>query len=331
MQYRQLGSSDLQMPVVTFGAWTIGGWLWGWVRDDEEAIRAMQKAMDLGITAIDTAAVYGMGHSEKLVGQAIKGRRDEVIIATKCGVRWDIEEGRHVFDSNLSDGTPVEIHRFLGAESIKQECEQSLKRLGVDVIDLYQCHQPDMTTPVEETIEAMLQLQQEGKIRHIGMSNFPVELMQECLAAGAIVSDQPMYNPLQRDIEKDIVPFCVENNLGLLVYSPMARGLMTGKVTMDREFPEGDNRLTQPWFKPENRQRVLDMLKKIRPIADGHNATLAQLTVNWVISQKGITAALVGARNEQQVEENARAADFQLTDEELAIIRTAVEELGDPV
>ena len=330
MEYRRLGKSGLKLPVVCYGAWAIGGWMWGGT-DDEAAIRAIRKAIDLGITCIDTAPIYGMGHSERIVGKAIAGRRDEVTIATKCGVRWDVVKGHHVFDSKMNDGTPVQIRRFLGAESIKKECEESLERLGIEVIDLYQCHQPDPTTPVEESWDAMLELQKEGKVRAIGVSNFTAEMMEKCLSRGPVASDQPLYNPLERDIEKDILPFCIENNIGVLAYSPMTQGLMTGKVTMDRKFPEDDVRSHKPWFKPENRKRVLEMLKKIQPIADGHKATLAQVTINWVISQKGLTAALVGARNEKQVEENARAADFRLTEDELATIRNAVEELGGPI
>ena len=330
MEYRRLGKSGLKLPVVCYGAWAIGGWMWGGT-DDDAAVRAIRKAIDLGITCIDTAPIYGMGHSERIVGKAIAGRRDEVTIATKCGVRWDVVKGHHVFDSKMNDGTPVQIRRFLGAESIKKECEESLERLGIEVIDLYQCHQPDPTTPVEESWDAMLELQKEGKVRAIGVSNFTVEMMEKCLSRGPVASDQPLYNPLERDIEKDILPFCIENDIGVLAYSPMTQGLMTGKVTMDRKFPEDDVRSHKPWCKPENRQRVLEMLKKIQPIADGHKATLAQVTINWVISQKGLTAALVGARNEKQVEENARAADFRLTEDELATIRNAVEELGGPI
>jgi len=330
MEYRQLGKSQLKIPAVCYGAWAVGGWMWGGT-DDEAAIRAIRRGIDLGITCIDTAPIYGMGHSERIVGKAIKGRRDEVTIATKCGVRWDIVKGHHVFDTKMNDGTPVQVRRYLGAESIKKECEESLERLGVDVIDLYQCHQPDPTTPVEESWDAMLDLKQEGKVRAIGVSNFSVDMMKKCQCRGPVTSDQPLYNPLERDIEKDILPFCIENDIGILAYSPIAQGLMTGKVTMERKFGEGDVRNLRPWYKPENRKRVLEMLKKLQPIADGHGATLAQMTINWVISQKGITAALVGARNERQVEENAKATDFKLTDDEIATIRKAVEELGEPI
>jgi len=328
VQYRQLGRSDLMVPVVSFGAWAIGGWLWGGT-DDEAAVRAIQRGIDVGITCIDTAAIYGMGHSERVVGKAIAGRRDRVIVATKCGLRWNIEgEG---WNTKKPDGSDVTVVRCLKADSIKYEVEQSLQRLNIDVIDLYQCHWPDQNAPIEETIGAMVDLQREGKIRYFGVSNFTPELMEECLKYGGIVSNQPPYNPLQRDIEADVVPFCIEHNIGILAYSPMAQGLMTGKVTMDRVFPDDDARSQRPWFQPQNRKRVLDVLEQIKPIAEAHDATLAQVTINWVFSQPGITTALVGARNEDQVEENAKAADFTLSDEEKTTIRKLVEGLGGPV
>ena len=319
----------MKVPVVSFGAWAIGGWMWGGT-DDAAAIKAIQTAIDCGITCIDTAPIYGMGHSETVVGKAIAGRRDGLVIATKCGVRWDTDKGRKSIESQMPDGRPVDIHRYLGPDSILRECEQSLQRLGVDVIDLYQCHWPDPTTPIGDTMDALLKLRDQGKIRAIGVSNFTPELMDECLDYAPLASNQPPYNPLQRDIEADVVPFCLEHNIGLLAYSPIAQGLMTGKVTMDREFPEDDVRSKRPWFKRENRRRVLDALAQIQPIADGHGATLAQVAIQWVVSQPGITSALVGARNPQQASENAKAADIQLTGEELGLIRELVEGLGEP-
>ncbi|MFA6243001.1 MAG: aldo/keto reductase [Candidatus Hydrogenedentales bacterium] len=330
MQYRKLGRSDLNVPVVSYGAWAIGGWMWGGT-DDSAAIRAIQAAIDEGMTLVDTAPTYGMGHSERIVGKALQGRRDNVIVATKCGVRWDLESGKVWFETTDNEGNPRKMTRCLRPESIRRELEQSLQRLGVDVIDLYQCHWPDPDTPIADTMETLLDLQRQGKIRHIGVSNFTVEMMTECLKAGVIVSDQPQYNPLQRGIENDVLPFCAEHEIGVLAYSPIAQGLMTGKVGMDRTFKEGDARAERPWFKPENRRRVLDMLERIRPIADGHGVTLTQLTINWVFSQKGLTTAIVGARDEKQVAENAKAADFTLTADELQTIRAAVEALGDPV
>lgn len=330
MEQRKLGQSELSVPVISFGAWAIGGWMWGGT-DDDEAIAAIRRGIDEGITMIDTAPSYGMGHSETIVGKAIEGRRDEVLLATKCGVRFDLKLDRPGFDTKDNDGNPITLQGSLKKESIKYELETSLQRLGTDVIDLYQCHWPDPETPWEETMEAMAEAQQEGKIRAIGLSNVSVAQIEECMKYATIASIQPEYNPLIRTIERDVLPFCIEHNIGVLAYSPIAQGLMSGKVTMDRQFPEGDIRNTKPWFKPENRKRVLDVLKVLEPVAAGHKATLAQLTIAWVLAQEGMTSALAGARNAEQVVENARAAAIKLSDDEIQLIRDAVESLGDPV
>lgn len=330
MEYRQLGTSELRLPVVSFGGWAIGGWMWGGT-DDDAAIAAIRRGIDVGVTCIDTAPIYGMGHSETVVGKAIAGRRNEVTIATKCGMRWDLEEGEFFFETETPDGKHARVYRNLRPHSIRHECEQSLQRLGVDAIDLYQCHWPDPTTPLDETMDALLRLCDEGKIRAIGVSNFTPEMMERCLAKGRLASNQPKYNALERDVEKDVLPFCVKHDIGVLAYSPIAQGLLTGRVTMDREFSEGDIRRTRPWFLPENRRRILQMLETWKPIAQAHGATLGQVAINWVISQKGVTSALVGARNEEQVTENARAGKFQLTPEQLQTIRQSIEDLGAPV
>lgn len=330
MEHRSLGNSGIKVPVVSFGAWAIGGSMWGGA-DDDAAVRAIQSGIDLGVTCIDTAAIYGMGHSECLVGKAIAGRREKVIVATKCGLRWDLEEGQFFFEGLDPEGQPHRIFRNLRPDSIRCECERSLRRLGVDCIDLYQCHWPDPTSDLDDAMDALLDLRKQGKVRAIGLSNFAADMIQRCLRKGVIASDQPKYNMLERAIEQDVLPFCIDENVGVLAYSPMAMGLLTGKVTMDREFKGDDTRRNRPWFSAANRRRVLDMLAKVQPIADGHNATLGQVAVNWVISQPGLTSALVGARNEIQVAENAKAANFRLTQEELMAIRKLVEELGEPV
>ncbi|HUU49475.1 MAG TPA: aldo/keto reductase [Nitrospinota bacterium] len=329
MELRKLGKSELEVPIIIFGAWAIGGWLWGGT-DDEKAVSAIHKALDLGMTCIDTAPVYGFGHSEEIVGRAIKGRRDDVIIATKCGLRWDLEEGELFFETIDSRGKALKIYRNLKAHSIKEECELSLKRLSVDVIDLYQCHWPDSTTSPDETMETLLRLKEEGKIRAIGVSNFTTEMIKTCLKYGDVASDQPKYSLLFRDIEKDILPYCRKHDIGLIVYGPLGQGLLTGKVTMERKFNQGDLRIDQPWFQPKNRRRILDTLEKIKPIAKEHNATLAQLSINWVISEPGVTSAIVGARNPEQVIENAGASDFRLSKEERSIIKGCFEALGEP-
>ncbi|HPO14120.1 MAG TPA: aldo/keto reductase [Candidatus Hydrogenedentes bacterium] len=327
MECRQLGQSRLRIPVVSFGAWAIGGWMWGGT-DDKDALRALQRGIDLGVTCIDTAPVYGYGHSEEIVGQAIKGKRAQVIVATKCGLRWDTEEGEYFFPSIDSGGKPNKIFKNLKPASIKHECEQSLKRLGVDVIDLYQCHWPDASTPLEDTMEILLALKQEGKVRAIGVSNFTVTMMERCLESGTIASSQPKYNALEREAELEIIPFCREHTIGVLAYSPIAQGLLTGKVTVDREFPEGDVRRNKPLFSRENRLNVLKMLERIQPIAEAHEATLGQIFIAWLVAQPGMTSALVGARNEKQIEENAKAADITLTGDEIEFIRGEVESLA---
>lgn len=325
MQYRKLGKSDLEVSTVIFGAWAIGGWWWG-PQDDEESIKAIHAAIDAGITTIDTAPMYGAGHSEEVVGKAIKGRRDEVVIATKCGLVWDRTDGEFSFHSDELGG--IDVYKCLKPESIKNECETSLKRLGVDVIDLYQPHWPDSTTPLEDTMSALLDLQQEGKIKTIGVCNFTPQMMATCLESGRIESDQPLYNLIQRDIEKEIVPFCIENQMGLIVFSPLAQGLLTGKVTMDREFKEGDNRASMRWFKPENRQKVLSALDQISDLPGKYNCSFAQLTIGWTIAQPGITSAIVGARNTEQSLENAKGADVIIEEADLQRIRSAFEAIS---
>lgn len=324
MELRQLGSSSLQISPIVFGAWAIGGWMWGG-SDEQDAIAAIHAAIDNGINMIDTAAIYGMGHSEELVAKAVEGRRDKVLIATKCGMRWDDpqERGTDPWPNNKPDGTAVTVRKNSHPDSILYECEQSLKRLKTDVIDLYQIHWPDTSTPVEESIRAMEKLLQQGKIRAIGVSNYDAEWLAKAQAVTPIASLQPPYSVLRRDIEQEIVPLCQKENIGIIVYSPMERGLLTGKVTPDRTFAEGDHRANHPLFTPENRRKVLDALEKLRPICERHDATFAQVIINWTFRQPGITAAIVGARDAKQVTQNAGALRFTLSDEELTQIADA--------
>jgi len=330
MQHRQLGTSDLQLPVVTFGAWAIGGLFWGG-SDDTDAVNAIHAAIDHGIDAIDTAPIYGCGHSETLVGQAIQGRRNSVKILTKLGLRWDNTDGEFHFKIASPQGDQVVVHKNVTRDSILHECEQSLRRLNTDVIDLYQIHWPSISAPPEETMDTLTQLQQQGKIRQIGVSNYNSDELTASLAAGQIVSNQIKYNLLEREIENDPLPYCRNHDLGVIAYSPMAMGLLTGKVTMDRTFADTDVRSWKPWYQSANRKRVLEALDKIQPIAAGHNATLAQLAVAWVLAQPGITTALVGARNAIQVAENSKTAAISLNNEEIQIIRETFEALGKPL
>ena len=333
MQYRQLGNSDLKVSTVIFGAWAVGGWFWGG-QDDQDSIDAIRAGVDAGINCIDTAPIYGQGHSEEVVGRAIKGIRDKVMIATKCALRWDVDESRggcHGFDYVREDGSKQPIRSILTRESIFEELEGSLKRLGVDTIDLYQCHWIDTATPVEETMGALMDLRKQGKIRAIGVSNWTPELMAEAMKHGDLASDQPKYSLLYREIEQDVLPFCHTNNVGCIAWSPLEQGILTGKVTMDRKFAQTDLRMQmKPWFLLHNRKRVLEALDTIRPVARAHDATLGQVAIAWVAAQPGVTAAIVGARNVQQVTENARAGALTLSADELAHIRGVFENLAPP-
>ncbi len=325
MTLRQLGSSDLKVSPVIFGAWAIGGWMWGG-NDETDAIEAIHASIDNGVNTIDTAAVYGMGDSEILVGRAIKGRREGLIIATKCGMRWDTEEGCNPWPQKDNSGRDLIIRRNSKPASIAYECEQSLKRLGIDVIDLLQIHWPDTTTPVEDSMAAMVKLKDQGKIRAIGVSNYDEKWLAGALQAAPLASDQPPYSLIQRGIEAGIVPFCRKHNIGLIVYSPMERGLLTGAVGPDRTFAPGDHRAGHKFFSVENRKLVADALAKVKPIADARGMSVAQMVIQWTIHQPGITAAIVGARNAKQAAHNAQAMNFSLTAGELAAVRAAFDE-----
>ncbi len=329
MDYVRLGSGGPEVSRVIFGAWAIGGWMWGGT-DDGKAVEAIRKGVDCGVTTIDTAPVYGFGRSERVVGEAIKGRRDRVQIATKCGLRWDRSDGMGHFTSTDIDGRTYRVCRTLKKDALLEEIDQSLERLGVDYVDLYQCHWPDPTTPLAETMEALNRIREEGKARAIGVSNFTPEMIAECLRHGPVVSDQPPYDMLNRGIEEELLPYCADNGVGVVVYSPLHQGLLTGAVTMERTFAEGDQRNDKPWFRPENRRRVLDFLEKVKPIARVHGRTLAQVAVNWCLCQRGISAAIVGARNAEQVEENAGSAGWSLSRDEVAQIRGWLEALNAP-
>lgn len=326
MEYRELGTSGVKITEITFGAWAIGGWMWGGA-DKKDAIAAIHKSLDLGITSIDTAPVYGFGTSEEIVGEALSGNRHEVQILTKFGLRWDTKEGEFYFDSKDNSGNDVKIHKFAGKKSIVQECEDSLRRLRTDYIDLYQIHWPDKTTPIEESMEAVYQLMKEGKVRAAGVCNYSAEQMKVANDAIPLSSNQVPYSMVLRDIEADVVPYALENNIGILAYSPLQRGLLTGKITKDYNFEEGDHRPNTAHFKPENLDLTNEFLNKIKPIADDKGASLAQLVINWTIQQPGITSALVGARNAKQVEENAKSLNFKLLKSEIEEINNHLNDL----
>lgn len=320
MKYRKLGKTDLDLSVVTFGAWAIGGWMWGGT-EQTAAAEAIRAAFDHGVTSIDTAAVYGQGLSEKIVGEAVRDLpRDQLQILTKGGVRWDVEKGEFASRSKDNEGNDIKIYRYAGKESIIKECEDSLRRLKTDYIDLYQIHWPDSTTPVEETMEAFLRLKEKGKIREAGVSNFIVEQMKKAENVLEVASNQLPYSMVRRDIEEDLIPYCRKIKKGILAYSPLQRGLLTGKMYPGYPFNEGDNRAGGKYFTDEYIRQTNKFLDEIKPIARQKESTLAQLVLQWTIRQPGITIALAGARNPDQAVENARAADISLSSEEAKFI-----------
>jgi aryl-alcohol dehydrogenase-like predicted oxidoreductase len=326
MKYTTLGSSDLEISKIVFGAWAIGGWMWGGA-DRKDAIDAIHTAIDKEISSIDTAPVYGFGKSEEIVGEAIKGKRDKLQILTKYGLRWDTKKGKMFFSSKDDQGNIKVLHKYAGKDDVMKECEDSLKRLGTDYIDLYQIHWPDVTTPIEESMEAVDRLIEQGKVRYSGVCNYNKEETETAFKASGIISNQVPYSMLDRHIEEKVVPYCVENNIGILAYSPLQRGFLTGKIKIGYKFNEGDHRINQPYYKEVNLKQVNAFLDEIKPIADAHNATLSQLVINWTLQQKGITAALVGARNRQQVNDNAKALDFELKQDEIELIDIKLDNL----
>jgi aryl-alcohol dehydrogenase-like predicted oxidoreductase len=312
MQTRKLGYTDLYLTTVGLGTWAIGGggWAYGWgPQDDTDSIRAIQRALDLGINWIDTAAVYGLGHSEEIVGKAIRGRRDQVVIATKCGLVWD-------------EGSTTPYGR-LKAWSVRQEVEASLRRLGVDVIDLYQIHWPNPDEDIEEAWATIADLVREGKVRYAGVSNFSVEQMKRIQPIHPIASLQPPYNMLRRDIEAEILPFCAANHIGVIVYSPMASGVLTEKFSRQwvASLPDDDWRKKYSGHLQEPELSAnLALVEGLKAIAARYGRTVSQLAIAWTLRRPEVTAAIVGARRPEQIEQTAPAADWVLPPEVLAEI-----------
>ncbi len=298
MEYRKLGDSDLNVSVIGFGAWGIGGAPFWSTEGDHPSCKAILKAFDLGINFFDTAPVYGFGHSEELLGKTLKSVRDKVILATKCGLVWDKEQLGAIAKNAKRD-------------SILKEVEQSLRRLQTDVIDLYQVHWPDVDTRQEETMETLLEIQAQGKIRHIGVSNYSVAQMKECLKAGNIVSLQPEYSLLERSIETEAVPFCIENKIGIIAYSPLASGVLTGKYDKSTRFKDWRSKGIIGTFEGEGYEKNIDKVDRLKALAQADSKTCGQMAINWVTRQPGLTTALVGVKNENQMEENLRAVAWQ--------------------
>jgi aryl-alcohol dehydrogenase-like predicted oxidoreductase len=327
MQHRQLGSTDVKVSAITFGSWAIGGWMWGGAVK-KDALEAIAASYDYGVTSIDTAPIYGQGRSEEIVGKALRSLpRDKVQILTKFGMRWDEKKGTLDFKSTDNAGHPIDIYRYAGKESVIKECEDSLRRLGTDYIDLYQLHWPDLTTPISETMEALTQLLKDGKIRAAGVCNYSAAQMVEAEESINLASNQVPYSMVERSIEEELIPYCYNNNKSIIAYSPLQRGLLTGKIRPDHKFAPGDHRPTTPFFKPENIQRVNMFLDRLKPLARLKGALLSQLVIRWTIEQPGITIALVGARNREQAIQNAKAAFIDLSQDEIEMIDNEVEQL----
>ncbi len=304
MEYRQLGNSDLSVSIIGYGAWGIGGEPFWETEGEENSIRSIEKAIDVGINFIDTAPVYGFGYSEELLGKALGSKRKDVIIATKCGLRWKKKDLKS-------------IEKIATKESILEEIELSLKRLRIDYIDLYQVHWPDESTPIEETMEALLDIQKTGKIRYIGVSNYSVDQMKESLKYGQVISLQSMYSLLERDIEKEELPFCNENNIGVICYSPLASGVLTGKYDENTKFEDWRGQNIIGHFTGDVFLSHIRKVKEISKIARKLGKTTAQLAVNWLLHQRGVTTAIVGVKNPDQVEQNIGAIGWDIPVDEM--------------
>lgn len=302
MQYRKLGKSGLEVSVVGIGGWAVGGHLqqWGPV-DDNETIAAIREGIELGINFIDTAPAYGYGHSEEIIGRAIAGLRDKVVVATKCGLLWRERGGK--FERNLRP------------ESIRRECEASLRRLRIETIDLYQLHYPDPQTPVAASLEALQQLRSEGRIRAIGVSNFSVEQLAEVRRNGFVESVQPEFSLLDRAAADDLLPYCAEYGIAVLTYASLGKGLLTGKF--DAASRLTDVRAADPLFQGDRFRRNLALVEDLRQIAAHVGKTPAQVALRWVIQQRGVTSAVAGIKRASQARENAAAGQFELSNETL--------------
>ncbi|TIL68398.1 aldo/keto reductase [Mesorhizobium sp.] len=315
---RSIGKSGVVASAVGLGTWAIGGWMWGGT-DEAESIAAIQASIDAGVSLIDTAPAYGLGRSEEIVGKAIKCRRDRAVIASKCGLNCHSKKGNHFFDQ---DGTPV--NRYLGADGIAYEVEQSLRRLGTDYIDLYITHWQDPTTPIAETMEALERLKSAGKIRAIGASNLNPAELQQYVAAGQLDAIQERYSMLDREIEQTLLPIARQHQIAALSYSSLALGLLSGAIDPAREFSGDDQRKDNPRFSQANRRKVAALKHALTPVAEVHQASMAQIVIAWTLAQPGITFALCGARNATQALDNARAGEILLSAAELGAIDAAV-------
>ncbi len=307
MQTRRLGTTDMEITRTGFGAWALGGgdWAFSWgPQDDEQSIAAIHRALDLGVNWIDTAAVYGLGHSEEVVGKALKGRANRPYVFTKNSMVWN--ERR-------------EVGHSLKATSLRRELEASLRRLQVDVIDLYQIHWPDPEDEIEEGWTAMAEFQREGKVRYIGVSNFNVAQLKRAQAIAPVASLQPPYSLVEPEMERETLPYALQQQIGVIVYSPMASGLLTGAMTRERiaSLPDDDWRKRDAEFREPRLSRNLALVEVLRGIGQRHNASPGEVAIAWALHNPAVTAAIVGARSPRQVEGTVGASDITLTDADI--------------
>ncbi|NJD58464.1 MAG: aldo/keto reductase [Anaerolineales bacterium] len=309
MQTRKLGWTDLQFTTIGYGSWALGGgdWVWSWgPQDDQASVGTIVRAMELGINWIDTAAVYGLGHSEEVVGMALKKLPRRPILATKCSLVWD---------------STKKVTAQLKKQSVRAQFDASLRRLGVDEIDLYQIHWPNPDEDIEEGWSTMADLVKEGKVRYIGVSNFSVEQLKRVQPIHRVASLQPPYSMLKRDFERELMGYCAANQIGVVVYSPMQKGLLTGKF-QDRlgHLAADDHRLTDPDFQDPRLKTHLELVEQLRPIAAKHGLTVAQLAIAWVLRCPEVTSAIVGARKPSQIEETVAAGEWALPVEDSQLL-----------
>lgn len=322
MEYRKLGNTDLELSAITYGAFAIGGNMWGG-NEQKDSIASVQASIENGVTTLDTAPFYGFGLSEKMIGEAIKGYdRTKIQLLTKFGLVWDGSnkgKGEFFFDAE-ENGKAIPVYKYSSKESVIKEVEDSLRRLQTDYIDLLQIHWPDTTTPISETMEALEILIQQGKIRAAGVSNYSVDQVEEARKTLNIASNQVGYSMLNRGVEQDLVPYALDNDFGIIVYSPMERGLLTGKYFKDGKLKDNDHR--NGYFQQFDLDKVKTFLETITPIAAEKGATLSQLVLRWTSLQPAISIVLAGSRNAEQAIANAKAMDITISAEEMKFINT---------
>lgn len=318
MQQRRLGRTDMHLTTVGLGTWAMGGpWQFGWgPQDDDEASAAIVAALDQGINWIDTAPAYGLGHSEELVGQVLRRTRHKPFIATKCGLLWNDKK---------------EKVSCLERQSIRRECHDSLQRLGIETIDLYQMHWPDPDEAIEGAYEEMAKLVAEGKVRYLGVSNYTLAQLERVARIHPVAALQPPYSMLHREAEDELLAYCAEHDIGVVAYSPMQRGLLTGKFDPERlaALAPDDHRRRHPDFQEPRFTAALELVEQLKLIAARHDRTCAQLAISWVLRRPEVTAAIVGARRPEQITETASASDWDLSSDEIDEIERLLGQLRD--